>query len=80
MCSQFYTAFFPPVFHKSKRNNTWVGCKALYARATGTAKSLGQYNYVRNHPVPCRLVLIKRIKRDLHKKSKWVSWTIRAVA
>jgi Transposase DDE domain len=51
-------------------NDTWVGCKTLYALATGTAKSLGQYNYVRNHPVPCRLVLIKRIKRDRHKKSK----------
>ena len=51
-------------------NDTWVGCKTLYALATGTAKSLGHYNYVRNHPVPCRLVLIKRIKRDRHKKSK----------
>jgi len=51
-------------------NDTWVGCKTLYALATGTVKSLGQYSYVRNHPVPCRLVLIKRINRDRHKKSK----------
>ena len=49
---------------------TWVGCKTLYPFATAQAKSLGQYNYVRNHPVPCRLVLIKRNKQGRHKKSK----------
>ncbi len=48
----------------------WAGCKTLYSLATAKAKSLGQYSYVRNHPVPCRLVLIKRIKRDRHKKSR----------
>ena len=53
-----------------ENDDTWVGCKTLYSLATGTAKSLGQYNYVRNHPVPCRLVLIKRIKRGRHKRSK----------
>lgn len=51
-------------------DDTWVGCKTLYTSATAKAKSLGQYNYVRNHPVSCRLILIKRIKRDRHKKSK----------
>ena len=50
--------------------DTWAGCKTLYARATAKAKSLGQYNYVRNHPVPCRLVLIKRINRGRHSKGK----------
>ena len=34
------------------------------------AQSLGEYNYVRNHPVPCRLVLIKRIKKGRHKNGK----------
>lgn len=48
----------------------WAGCKTLYSLATAKAKSLGQYSYVRNHPVPCRLVLIKRLKRDRHKKSR----------
>ncbi len=48
----------------------WAGCKTLYPRATAKARSLGQYNYVRNHPVPCRLVLIKRINRDRHSKGK----------
>jgi hypothetical protein len=48
----------------------WTGCKTLYARATASAKSLGQYDYVRNHPVSCRLVLIKRINQGRHKKGK----------
>lgn len=50
--------------------DAWVGCKTLYAKATANAQSLGQYHYVRNHPVSCRLVLIKRISRDRHKKGK----------
>ncbi len=50
--------------------DTWVGCKTLYSLATTKAKSLGQYDYVRNHAVPCRLVLIKRIKQGRHKKGK----------
>jgi len=49
----------------------WAGCKTLYPRATASAKSLGQYDYVRNHPVSCRLVLIKRIKQGRHKKGKF---------
>ena len=48
-------------------DDTWTGCKTLYARATGKAKSLGRYNYVRNHPVPCHLVLIKRASLGRHK-------------
>ena len=52
-------------------DGAWAGCKTLYPRATVSAKSLGQYNYVRNHPVPCRLVLIKRIKQGRHKKGKF---------
>lgn len=56
------------------KDDTWVGCKTLYTRATAKAKSLGQYNYVRSHPLPCRLVLIKRIKRDRHKKSRLGKW------
>jgi hypothetical protein len=50
--------------------DAWAGCKTLYPLATAQAKSLGQYNYVRNHPVPCRLVLIKRIRKGRHKKGK----------
>jgi hypothetical protein len=50
--------------------DAWAGCKTLYPLATAQARSLGQYNYVRNHPVPCRLVLIKRINQGRHKKGK----------
>jgi len=50
--------------------DTWAGCKTLYPLATAKARSLGQYHYVRNHPVSCRLVLIKRIKQGRHKKGK----------
>jgi hypothetical protein len=50
--------------------DTWVGCKTLYPLATTRAKSLGQYDYVRNHPVPCSLVLIKRTHQGRHKKGK----------
>jgi len=51
-------------------DDAWTGCKTLYTRATAKAKSLGQYDYVRNHPVSCQLVLIKRIKQGRHKKGK----------
>ncbi|MDO8292804.1 MAG: IS4 family transposase [Gallionella sp.] len=51
-------------------DDAWTGCKTLYTRATAKAKSLGQYNYVRNHPVPCRLVLIKHASQKRHKKSR----------
>jgi hypothetical protein len=48
----------------------WAGCKTLYPLATAQAQSLGQFDYVRNHPMPCRLVLIKRIEQGRHKKGK----------
>jgi hypothetical protein len=48
---------------------TWAGCKALYARAKSFAQALGEYEYVRSHPVACRLVLIKRLRQGRHKFS-----------
>ena len=50
--------------------DAWAGCKTLYAKATAKAQSLGQYDYVRKHPIPCRLVLIKRASQKRHKKSR----------
>ncbi|MDZ4396594.1 IS4 family transposase [Hydrogenophaga sp.] len=38
----------------------WRGCKELYTNATGRARDLGEFEYVRSNPVPCRLVLIKK--------------------
>lgn len=51
-------------------DEAWAGCKTLYPLATAKAQSLGQYDYVRKHPVPCRLVLIKRSSQKRHKKSR----------
>lgn len=48
----------------------WVGCKTLYRLATSQATSLGQFNYVRNHPMLCRLVLVKHAEQKRHKKSR----------
>jgi hypothetical protein len=46
--------------------DTWEGCKSLYPKATGSAQSLGWYDYVRAHPVRCRLVLVKRAPKGRH--------------
>jgi hypothetical protein len=53
-----------------EHDDTWAGCKTLYPLATAQATSLGQYNYVRQHPVPCRLVLIKHPQQKRHHKSR----------
>lgn len=37
----------------------WFPGKQLYAQATGRARDLGLYETVRNHPLLCRLVLLK---------------------
>jgi hypothetical protein len=47
----------------------WAGCKTLYAKATGRAQALGEYEYVRAHPVACRLVLIRRRRQGRHQRS-----------
>lgn len=38
----------------------WVGCKSCYADTKGRALDLGQFDYVRSNPTPCRLVLYKK--------------------
>ena len=48
--------------------DAWQGCKALYTQATGTAQTLGQYEYVRSNPVTCRWVIIKRRGLGRHKR------------
>lgn len=44
-------------------SNDWRGCKELYPDATSRPRDLGQYEYARANPVPCRLVMIKRAPR-----------------
>jgi hypothetical protein len=50
----------------SAAGQDWHGCKALYARATSQAKDLGPFQYVRNRPIACRLVLIRKKPRGRH--------------
>lgn len=45
---------------------TWDGCKALYPRATTQAQALGEYEYVRSHPVTCDLILVKHPRQGRH--------------
>jgi Transposase DDE domain len=54
---------------KPLEGETWDGCKALYARATTQAQALGEYEYVRSHPVACGLVLVKHPRRGRHNFS-----------
>ncbi len=53
-----------------ENGDAWVGCKTLYPLATTTAKSLGPYSYVRKHPIPCSLVLIKHPHQKRQHKSR----------
>ena len=53
-----------------ENGDAWVSCKTLYLLATTLAKSLGPYNYVRKHPIPCSLVLIKRPHQQRQHKSR----------
>jgi hypothetical protein len=54
---------------KPLNGETWAGCKALYAKAKSYAQALGDYEYVRSHPVACGLVLVKRPHQGRHKLS-----------
>jgi hypothetical protein len=47
--------------------HAWRGCKTLYAKANCVPRDLGQFQYVRCNPVPCRLVLIKKKARGRHR-------------
>lgn len=51
-------------------SESWIGAKSLYAEATGVACDLGAWRYVRKHPLTCRLVLIKRVPKQRHAKSR----------
>jgi predicted small integral membrane protein len=48
----------------------WAGCKTLYPKATATPQDRGAFEYVRNSPVVCRLVLYK--KPACHRQAKTV--------
>ena len=47
-------------------DQTWTGCKSLYAQARTTARDLGHFLHVRSNPTPCRLVLMKSRAKGRH--------------
>ena len=53
----------------------WLPAKQLYTKATATAKDLGVYEAVRNHPLVCRFALIK--KKPTGRKHKYPSGKVR---
>jgi hypothetical protein len=53
----------------------WFPGKQLYARATGRARDLGLYETVRNHPLRCRLVLLKQAAKG--RKHRYPSGKVR---
>ena len=52
-----------------KSGGVWCGAKTLYAKATKKACDLGMMDYVRNHPLTCRMVLVKRAPKGRHMKT-----------
>ena len=49
--------------------STWCGAKTLYASATRKARDLGLMDYVRNHPIRCRMVIAKRAPKGRQMKT-----------
>ena len=49
----------------------WFAAKKLYAKATATAKDLGEYEAVRNRPLTCRFALVKT--KPTGRKLKYAS-------
>jgi hypothetical protein len=47
----------------------WCGCKVLYPLANARAQDLGAFEYVRQHPVPCRLVLVRKRAAGRHHRT-----------
>lgn len=53
----------------------WFAAKRLYAQASGQAKDLGEYEWVRNHPLTCRFALIKT--KSTGRKHKYPSGRVK---
>lgn len=47
----------------------WCGAKTLYAGATTKVRDLGLMDYVRNHPITCRMVIVKRPPKGRQMKT-----------
>lgn len=56
---------------RAQGSSEWVGCKTLYEFATGRAKDLGAFDYVKSNPTACRLTVIKRASKGRHQLTKF---------
>lgn len=54
---------------RSCDRGTWRGCKELYVEATNKPRDLGQFEYARANPVPCRLAVIKKMPQGRKNKN-----------
>jgi hypothetical protein len=48
----------------------WTRCTEVYAQATPRAQAFPEGLYVRSHPTPCRLVLIKRESKGRNRRTR----------
>jgi hypothetical protein len=47
----------------------WRGCKQLYADTRGQPRDLGGFEYARANPLPCRLVMLKKVSKQRRHKT-----------
>lgn len=56
---------------RANGSTEWVGCKSLYALATGRAKNLGFFDYTRSNATACRLTVVKKPAKGRHQLTKF---------
>jgi hypothetical protein len=47
----------------------WISATSLHARAREQTQDLGHWRYVRSHPTPCRLVLVKQVPKGRSRRT-----------
>lgn len=62
-------------FVRKNEAETWLPAKILYGQARVTAADLGAYESVRNHPLRCRLVLVKHAPKG--RKHRYASGKVK---
>jgi len=56
--------------HKAGAAAGWVSCKTLYSSATTSARDLGAFDVARSHPLPCRLVVLRKAPRGRKHRTR----------
>ena len=62
-------------FVRKNEAEAWLPAKLLYGQARATASDFGAYETVRNHPLRCRLVLIKHAPKG--RKHRYASGKVK---